>query len=84
MVRESILHMARRRTFTQDMVGGFTLAECCCGQFALYSANRRGRRSVSIGVVIFSRVCTGLHWLYGLPRFLHRLSRGGCDSCASL
>lgn len=44
MVRQSILQMARYRTFTQDVVRGFTLAECCCGQFALYGADRRGWR----------------------------------------
>lgn len=31
MVRQGILQMARGKTFRKDMVGGFTLAEGCCG-----------------------------------------------------
>lgn len=84
MVRQSILQMARHKAFTQDMVGGFTLAEGCCGQFALYGADRRGWRCGSIRVVVLCRLCTGMYWLYGLPRFLSRLSRGGGHSRAGL
>lgn len=84
MVRQGILQMASCRTFRQDVVGGFTLAECCCGQFALYGADRGGWRCRSIGVVVLCRLGTRLYWLYSFPRLLNRLSRGGGYSCAGL
>lgn len=84
MVGESVLQMARRRTLTQDVVGCFTLAKCCCGQFTFYGADRGDRRCRSIRVMALCRLCTGLYWLYGLPRLLNRLSRGGDHSCTGL
>lgn len=84
MVRQSILHMAWCRALTQDVIGGFTLAKRCSGQFALDGADRRGWRFRSIGVVVFCRLCTGLDWFNGLPGLLKRLSRGGSHSCTCL
>lgn len=74
MMWQSILQKARCRALTHYMEGSLSLAECCCGQFALNGADRRGRRCGSIVVVVLRRFCARLHRLYGLPRLLNRLS----------
>lgn len=82
-LRKSFFQVASCRALTQDMVRGFTVAECCCGQFALNGADRRGWRGGSARVVAFRRLCAGLYRLYGLPRLVNWFSRGWCHSCTS-
>lgn len=74
MVRQRFLQMAGSRTFSQDMVRGFTLAEGCGGKFALHGADRRSWWCGSTRVMVFCRLCAGLDRFNGLPRLLNRLS----------
>lgn len=74
MMRQRFLQMARSRNFSQDVVRGFTLAECRGGKFALHGADRRSWGCGSTRVMVLCRLCTGLDWFNGLPRLLNRLS----------
>lgn len=84
MVWKSVLQKARCSALTHHVEGSFSLAECCCSQFALNGADGRGWRRGSIGVMVFRRLCAGLYRLYGLPRLFHGLSRGGGHSSTGL
>lgn len=52
MVRRCVLQMIRSGTFRKDVIGGFTLAKCCCGQFTFDGADRRGWRYRCTRIVI--------------------------------